>query len=165
MLEVLAQGEPEAGPTDGEAREALAEAVLCLARVDPARKALWRLDAPRLLQKGYELEEDPAVCAAMEATAELFLQDGFEPGQEGPEHGADGPILGLETSGSGRRGSDGSGTIPAAATSFLNAALPPGGAFLPTTGLSPASLSRRSMGSDAGTPSNPSRLAHIEEID
>lgn len=33
-------------------REALAEAVLCLARVDAARKQLWKVDAPTLLQKG-----------------------------------------------------------------------------------------------------------------
>jgi len=32
--------------------EALAEAVLCLARVDDARKQLWKADAPTLLQKG-----------------------------------------------------------------------------------------------------------------
>lgn len=37
---------------DGAVREALAEAVLCLARVDSARKKLWKCDAPTLLQKG-----------------------------------------------------------------------------------------------------------------
>ena len=37
---------------DGAVREALAEAVLCLARVDSARKQLWKCDAPTLLQKG-----------------------------------------------------------------------------------------------------------------
>lgn len=37
---------------DEPEREALAEAVLCLARVDSARKQLWKCDAPTLLQKG-----------------------------------------------------------------------------------------------------------------
>lgn len=37
---------------DESVREALAEAVLCLARVDDARKQLWQADAPTLLQKG-----------------------------------------------------------------------------------------------------------------
>ncbi|KAL4423726.1 hypothetical protein ABPG75_001027 [Micractinium tetrahymenae] len=64
---------------DEPEREALAEAVLCLARVDSARKQLWKCDAPTLLQKGYEYEENPTVCACMEGTAELFLADGFEP--------------------------------------------------------------------------------------
>lgn len=63
---------------DGVVRESLAEAVLCLARVDAARKLLWKSDAPTLLQKGYEYEENPAVCACMEATAALFLNDGFQ---------------------------------------------------------------------------------------
>ena len=49
-------GVPEPEPDDA-VREALAEAVLCLARVDSARKALWRVDAPTLLAK---------VCAGAE---------------------------------------------------------------------------------------------------
>lgn len=72
---------------DDSVRESLAEAVLCLARVDDARKQLWKADAPTLLQKGYELEENPTVCACMEATAELFLADGFEPA---PQDGGEG---------------------------------------------------------------------------
>lgn len=71
---------------DASVRESLAEAVLCLARADVARKALWSVDAPTLLQKGYEEEENPTVCACMEATAELFLADGFQPPEaEGAE--------------------------------------------------------------------------------
>lgn len=145
---------------DDSVRESLAEAVLCLARVDDARKQLWKAGAPTLLQKGcaglgactcivvgvhntrtaavqgdacslgalvplqlqqchgvclpvaywrrhwvqlassqtaspvtarrprrYELEENPTVCACMEATAELFLADGFEPA---PQDGGEG---------------------------------------------------------------------------
>lgn len=67
---------------DAAVREALAEAVLCLARHGGARKQLWAADAPTLLQKGYEFEENPTVCACMEATAELFLADGFQPAEE-----------------------------------------------------------------------------------
>jgi hypothetical protein len=67
---------------DAAVREALAEAVLCLARHDGARRRLWTADAPALLQKGYEYEENPTVCACMEATAELFLADGFQPAEE-----------------------------------------------------------------------------------
>lgn len=37
---------------DEAVREALAEAVLCLARVEGARKQLWKVDAPTLLQRG-----------------------------------------------------------------------------------------------------------------
>ncbi|KAL4446340.1 hypothetical protein ABPG77_003147 [Micractinium sp. CCAP 211/92] len=77
---------------DEPEREALAEAVLCLARVDSARKQLWKCDAPTLLQKGYEYEENPTVCACMEGTAELFLADGFEPAPadaDGPAADAD----------------------------------------------------------------------------
>ena len=38
---------------DEVVRESLAEAVLCLARPDAARKQLWKIDAPTLLQKGW----------------------------------------------------------------------------------------------------------------
>ena len=48
----------------------------------------------------YELEENPTVCACMEATAELFLADGFEPapqeGGEGQQEAAAGQQLGGE---------------------------------------------------------------------
>lgn len=67
---------------DAIVRENLAEAILCLAKVPTARKELWRLNAPELLRKAYEHEENPGVCEAMEATAEFFLSDGLEPGEE-----------------------------------------------------------------------------------
>jgi hypothetical protein len=77
---------------DEAVREALAEAVLCLARVDDARKQLWACDAPGMLKTGYEFEENRTVCACMEATAELFLSDGFEPqpGEGGAQLGGAG---------------------------------------------------------------------------
>lgn len=37
---------------DAAVREALAEAVLCVARADAGRKALWAVDGPTLLGKG-----------------------------------------------------------------------------------------------------------------
>lgn len=89
VLGVLA-GIPET-EKDIIVRENLAEAVLCLAKVDAARKALWAINAPELLNKAYELEEHPGVCEAMEGAAEFFLQDGFQPnGEEKGEGGEEG---------------------------------------------------------------------------
>ena len=50
MLDVLCG--ITAKEADAAVREALAEAVLCVARADVGRKALWAADAPTLLQKG-----------------------------------------------------------------------------------------------------------------
>ena len=75
---------------DALVRENLAEAILCLAKVPEARKELWKADAPELLKKGYELEEDPGVCEAMEGIAEFFLQDGLQRDDEDGEDGAGG---------------------------------------------------------------------------
>ena len=63
-------------------RESLAEAVYCLARADVTRKRLWQLNAVELLRKGYENEEHPVVCEALEGAAEFFLEDGFTPSAE-----------------------------------------------------------------------------------
>ena len=52
---------------DGAVRESLAEAVLCLARVDAARKALWTCNAPGLLQKGCALPPEWGRCPAPRA--------------------------------------------------------------------------------------------------
>ena len=67
---------------DDAVREVLAEAILCLAMTDEGRKVLWQCKAPELLQKGYELEENRAVCELMERTAEMFLGDGFQPDED-----------------------------------------------------------------------------------
>lgn len=96
MLDVLCG--ITAKEVDESVRESLSEALLCLARADAARKALWALDAPTLLQKGYEWEENRAVCACMEATAELFLADGFQPAPEGDGEG-DAAAAALEAGG------------------------------------------------------------------
>ncbi|KAL6780249.1 FAM203 family protein [Auxenochlorella protothecoides] len=137
MLDVISGGEAE-GEADGEAREALSEALLCLVRVPTARKVLWRLDAPKLIGKGYELEEHRGVCAAMEAIAEFFLEDGF-----GEEGGKEGPV------------EDGPAGFVMPEPGFL----PPGVA----QGLSPSA--RRHSSGETSLPSNPHRLAHIEEIE
>ncbi|GLC41216.1 hypothetical protein PLESTB_001526000 [Pleodorina starrii] len=54
-------------------RECMAEAVLVLAGTDKGRDALWEAGAPEALRKGYEDEQHPGVCVAMERTAEIFL--------------------------------------------------------------------------------------------
>ena len=87
MLDVLC-GISGGREGDDVVRENLAEAVLCLARAEPGRRKLWECRAPELLQKGYEFEETPAVCAAYEAAAELFLADGFQPAAAGGEGGS-----------------------------------------------------------------------------
>lgn len=76
ILHVLA-GLPQP-ESDDTVRINLSEALLCLARIPQMRKELWAKNAPELLKKAYECEENPVVCEAMEMTAELFLQDGFE---------------------------------------------------------------------------------------
>ncbi|KAH7616908.1 putative Protein HGH1-like protein [Nannochloris sp. 'desiccata'] len=81
ILGVLA-GIPEI-EKDDIVRENLAEAVLCLAKVPDARKKLWAADAPELLKKGYEFEEHPGVCEAMEGAAQFFLEDGLQKDDDG----------------------------------------------------------------------------------
>lgn len=81
ILGVLA-GIPET-EKDDIVRENLAEAVLCLAKIPNARKKLWEADAPKLLKKGYEYEEHPGVCEAMEGAAHYFLEDGFQQDDDG----------------------------------------------------------------------------------
>lgn len=71
-------GESSAAAADDTTREALSEAVLILASSDEGRKALWSINAPELLRKGYEGEENGSVCRSMERTAELFISGGSE---------------------------------------------------------------------------------------
>jgi len=55
------------------------------------RDALLKLDAQAQLQKGYEYEEHPGVCAAMEAAARAFMFGAQEEGEgegEGVEQAA-----------------------------------------------------------------------------
>lgn len=59
-------------------RELLAEGVYCLTKSDIVRTKLWKMNAVDLLKKGYEDEENPVVCEALEGVAEFFLQDGLQ---------------------------------------------------------------------------------------
>jgi hypothetical protein len=56
------------------------------------REVLLSLDAQATLQKGYEFEEHPGVCGAMEAAARAFMFETREEGEgEGEGEGADAP--------------------------------------------------------------------------
>lgn len=70
---------------DDIVRENLADSILSLAKISESRKKLWELNAPELLRKGYEYEEHPGTCEAMESAASLFLEDGFETEGQGVE--------------------------------------------------------------------------------
>jgi hypothetical protein len=60
---------------DDQLREHLAEAVAALAAADSGREALRRAGAVDALARGYEWEEHPGVCAAMEMAARCFVFD------------------------------------------------------------------------------------------
>jgi len=60
-------------------RQACAEAIYALARDEAGREALGKVDAPRLLRDGYELEEHSETCAALEACGELFMEHKMVP--------------------------------------------------------------------------------------
>ena len=70
---------------DDDVRELLAEGIYCLAKSDIVRTTLWKMNAVDLLKTGYEDEENPVVCEAMEGAAEFFLQDGVQQPPEGQE--------------------------------------------------------------------------------
>ncbi|KAG2448786.1 hypothetical protein HYH02_006138 [Chlamydomonas schloesseri] len=70
-------------------RECMAEAVLVLAGTERGRDALWEAGAPEALRKGYEDEQHPGVCVAMERTAEIFLSNStIDSGMSAPVMGA-----------------------------------------------------------------------------
>ncbi|EIE25556.1 ARM repeat-containing protein [Coccomyxa subellipsoidea C-169] len=60
---------------DAAVRNSLAESVEMLVSTEQGGQVLWDLKAPEMLRKGYEMEEDPEVCASMERIAQLFLSD------------------------------------------------------------------------------------------
>ncbi len=64
---------PQPGTQDEHVRECMAESIMVLASTEAGRAALWKVKAPERIRAGYELEEAPAVCRALEAAAELFL--------------------------------------------------------------------------------------------
>jgi hypothetical protein len=76
MLEPINGQDPK--EKDDSIRQAIAESLLSLASCKQGRVALWKLPTvkgPDLLRKGYELEECPPVCHAMELTADLFMSN------------------------------------------------------------------------------------------
>lgn len=60
---------------DDSVRQAIAECLLALASCRQGRVALWKVKGPEILRKGYEFEECPPVCHAMELTADLFMSN------------------------------------------------------------------------------------------
>ncbi len=60
-------------------RQACAEAIFALAKDEEGRELLEKLEAPRALRDGYELEEHAETCAALVATGDLFLKHGMVP--------------------------------------------------------------------------------------
>ena len=73
MLEPVNGQDPK--EKDDSVRQSIAESLLALASCKQGRVALWRIKGPDLLRKGYELEECPPVCHAMELTADLFMSN------------------------------------------------------------------------------------------
>ena len=54
-------------------REDMATAIAAVCRADAGRTAFMDVGAADALKSGYEYEEHPATCQAMEAAAGLFL--------------------------------------------------------------------------------------------
>ncbi|KAJ9528470.1 hypothetical protein QJQ45_020358 [Haematococcus lacustris] len=78
-------GKSARGAEDAGVREALAECVMVLAGTERGRKALWAVKAPEIIKKGYELEEHPGVCRALEHAAALFLEHGIVDSDNSPQ--------------------------------------------------------------------------------
>ncbi|GAX76264.1 hypothetical protein CEUSTIGMA_g3708.t1 [Chlamydomonas eustigma] len=71
MLKPINGEEPK--EKDTIVRQSMSRALLALASTQLGRDALWKIKAPDILKKGYEDEQDPEVCLAMEQAAELFI--------------------------------------------------------------------------------------------
>eukprot|EP00897_Mesotaenium_endlicherianum_P004997 jgi/Mesen1/4525/ME000230S03668 len=66
--------------TDPQVRAEAAEALYLIAVQEGGRRALWAVNGPRILQVGYEDEEDPAVMAAYERVGSLLIDEsGLQP--------------------------------------------------------------------------------------
>mmetsp|Transcript_9005 Transcript_9005/g.15456 ORF Transcript_9005/g.15456 Transcript_9005/m.15456 type:complete len:347 (+) Transcript_9005:153-1193(+) len=87
MLQPISGKDPKEG--DVKVRQALAEAVQLLAASEQGFDNLWTAGAAELLRSGYAMEEDPGVCGAMEATAELFMTQGGMGGGDPSEDDAE----------------------------------------------------------------------------
>jgi hypothetical protein len=60
-------------------RQACAEAIYALAKDEEGLSVLGKLEAPRALRDGYELEEHAETCAALVASGDIFLKKGMVP--------------------------------------------------------------------------------------
>jgi len=60
-------------------RQACAEAIYALAKDEEGLSVLEKLEAPRVLRDGYELEEHAETCAALVASGDIFLKKGMVP--------------------------------------------------------------------------------------
>lgn len=76
MLQPLSGVDPK--EADDTVREALAESIAQIAGTEKGKELLQRLDAVELLKKGYEYEECPGVCGALEHTARLLMFEEIE---------------------------------------------------------------------------------------
>jgi len=70
-----------------DVRAAAAGAVAALAASSAGRDALWDVDAPNLLKKGYEDEEHVETCDAMERAANLFISNSAVDDEDGNAEG------------------------------------------------------------------------------
>ncbi|CAI5945286.1 unnamed protein product [Closterium sp. NIES-64] len=61
--------------TDAKLRADAADALFLIASEEAGRKALWSVHGARVLQVGYEDEEDPTVMEAMERVGSLMVQN------------------------------------------------------------------------------------------
>ncbi|CAI5506362.1 unnamed protein product [Closterium sp. Naga37s-1] len=64
--------------TDGKLRADAADALFLIASEEAGRKALWSVHGARILQVGYEDEEDPTVMEAMERVGSLVSGRGCD---------------------------------------------------------------------------------------
>lgn len=61
--------------SDAHVRREAADALCLIAMHEGGRRALWGVNAPRILQVGYEDEEDPTVMEAYERLGSLLIED------------------------------------------------------------------------------------------
>jgi hypothetical protein len=71
--------EPEMDP---KVRVEAAEAIYLIALQEGGRRALWAVNGPRILQVGYEDEEDPKVMEAYERVGALLVEGSGVQGAE-----------------------------------------------------------------------------------
>jgi len=61
---------------DSEIRQQTLEAIYMIVLQDDGRKSFWSVNGPRILQVGYEDEEDPKVMEAYELIGSLLVGKG-----------------------------------------------------------------------------------------